>query len=459
MTDTYDLVVIGGGPAGYVGAIRAAQLGKRVGCVEMERAGGSCINWGCIPTKSLLRNAELYHLMRTRASDFGITFTDLGFDWAKVLGRSHKVVAQLVGGIEVLLKKNEVDYLRGEASIEDEKTVAVRLNDKTLKRLRADHILVATGVRSRELPGTAFNGNTIVNSRQAISLKKQPSSIVVIGGGAIGCEFAYFFNAYGTQVTLVEKLSRLVPQEDEEISEALQNSFVKQGIRVLTSTNVSSVEVTMPGVKIMMEGENTEVIRADVALAAVGVTPVLPAGLHCELSQGYIKVDDRYNTSVKELFAAGDVIGPSWLAHVASFEALQAVDGMFTSHRPKRIGIFPSCTYCQPQIASIGLTERAAREAGLQFRVGKFPFRISGKALAHGEPEGFVKMIIGEPEGELLGAHILGAEATELVAELGVAMTLEATYEEIEATIHAHPTLSEAVHEASSAAFGEAIHM
>ena len=459
MKDAYDLVVIGGGPAGYVGSIRAAQLGKVVACVEMERAGGSCINWGCIPTKSLLRNAELYHLMRTRAADFGMVFTDLSYDWAKVLGRSQKVVAQLVGGIEVLLRKNEVDYVRGEASLRDGKMVAVTLPDKTVKYLKTEHVLVATGVHSRELAGLPFNGSSIVNSRQALSLKKQPGAIVIVGGGAIGVEFAYFFNAFGTQVTLVESMPLLVPLEDEEVSKALQKSFTRQGIRILTNTSVESGEVTLQGIKLALAGEVSEILRADAALVAIGVTPVLPPGLSCEVDHGYIKVDDRYETSVKGVFAAGDVIGPPWLAHVASFEAIQAVEGMFTNHQPKRVGAFPNCTYCQPQIASIGLTEKGAQEAGLTFRVGRFPFRISGKALAHGEPEGFVKIIIGEPEGELLGAHIIGAEATEMVAELGVAMTLEATYAEIEATIHAHPTLSEAVHEASSAAFGEAIYV
>jgi dihydrolipoamide dehydrogenase len=459
MMEWYDLVVIGGGPAGYVGAIRAAQLGKRVACVEMERAGGSCINWGCIPTKSLLRNAELYHLIRTRAADFGMVFTDLSYDWAKVLGRSQKVVAQLVGGIEALLKKNQVDYIRGEAALKNDKTVVVTLGGETVKLLNTKQVLVATGVRPRELAGMTFNGSTIVDSRQALSLKKQPGSIVIVGGGAIGVEFAYFFNAYRTQVTLVEAMPQLVPLEDEEVSEALRVSFTRQGIRILTNTRVESGTVTTQGIKLALVGETSDVLQADVALVAAGVTPVLPPGLNCGLDQGYIKVDNRYETSVKGICAAGDVIGPPWLAHVASFEAIQAVEGMFTERQPKQIGVFPNCTYCQPQIASIGMTEKRVREARLPYRVGRFPFRISGKALAYGTPEGFVKIIIGEPEGELLGAHIIGAEATEMVAELAVAMTLEATYAEIEATIHAHPTLSEAVHEASSAAFGKAIYV
>jgi dihydrolipoamide dehydrogenase len=425
----------------------------------MERAGGSCINWGCIPTKSLLRNAELYHLMRTRAADFGMVFADLSYDWAKVLGRSQKVVAQLVGGIEVLLKKNQVDYIRGEAALKNDKLVMVTLGGEPVKHLDTKQVLVATGVRPKELSGMTFNGSTIVDSRQALLLKKHPGIITIVGGGAIGVEFAYFFNAYGTQVTLVETMPQLVPLEDEEVSEALRLSLTRQGIRILTNTRVESGVVTTQGIKLALAGETSDVLQSDVALVAAGVTPVLPPGLSCDLDQGYIKVDERYETSIKGIYAAGDVIGPPWLAHVASFEAIQAVAGMFTDRMPKRIGVFPNCTYCQPQIASIGLTEKKVREAKLPYRVGRFPFRISGKALAHGTPEGFVKILIGEPEGELLGAHIIGAEATEMVAELGVAMTLEATYAEIEATIHAHPTLSEAVHEASSAAFGEAIYV
>ena len=285
MTDGYDLIVIGGGPAGYVGAIRASQLGNKVACIELERAGGACLNWGCIPTKSLLRNAELYHLMRTRAADFGLTFTDLSYDWARVLSRSQKVVGQLAGNIEVLLKKNEVDYLRGEGAIRGNRTVAVTLGDKTVKLLKSERILVATGVRPRALAGMTFNGTTIVNSRQALSLKKQPASIVIIGGGAIGVEFAYFFNAFGTKVTLVEMTPHLVPLEDEEISEALRNSLEKQGIRVLTGTEVQGGEVTPNGVQIRLQGESEQMVAAEASLVAVGVTPVLPAGLDCELEQ------------------------------------------------------------------------------------------------------------------------------------------------------------------------------
>ncbi len=459
MADSYDFVVVGGGPAGYVGAIRAAQLGKKVACVEMERAGGICLNWGCIPSKSLLRNAELYQLMNHRAADFGLKISGLSYDWSRIISRSRKVADQLASGVEFLFRKNKVDYVLGEGTITAPDTLAVKLNDGKFRTLTAKRILVATGVRPSSLPGMAFDGSRVINSKEAMVLEKQPSSIVIVGAGAIGVEFAYFFNAFGTKVTLVEMMPYLVPVEDQEISDTLAKSFTRQGIRVLTNTKVDKGEVTSDGVKITLGGAKTEEVTADLALVAIGVTALLPPGLNFELDRGFIKVNDSYETSIKGIYAAGDVIGPPWLAHVASYEAIQAVEGIFTDHKPKRVTLYPGCTYCQPQIASIGMTERAARESAQKFKVGKFPFKASGKALAVGESDGFVKVIIGEKYGEIFGAHIIGAEATELIAEFGIAMTLEATYEEIEATIHAHPTLSEALHEATAAAFGHAINI
>ncbi len=459
MADIFDLVVVGGGPAGYVGAIRAAQLGKKVVCVEMERAGGICLNWGCIPTKSLLRNAELFQFLKHRATDFGFKFNDLGYDWSKVIARSRKVSDQLAGGVEYLFKKNKIEYVLGEGSFTAPDTVTVKLKDGKSRAFQGRKVLVSTGVRPSALPGLEFDGNRVISSREAMILKKQPASIAIIGAGAIGVEFAYFFNAFGTQVTLIEMLPQILPVEDQEVSETLLRSFTRQGIRVLTNMKVERGELSSEGVKLTLAGSKPEIVQAEVALVAIGVSALLPAGLNFELERGFIKVNDRYQTSVKEVYGAGDVIGPPWLAHVAFYEATQAVDGMFTDHKPKRVTVFPGCTYCQPQVASIGMTEKAARESGQKFKVGKFPFKASGKALAAGEPEGFVKVIVSEPYGEILGAHIIGSEATELIAELGLAMTLEATFEEIEATIHAHPTLSESVHEATAAAFGHAIHI
>jgi len=456
----YDLVIVGGGPAGYVGAIRAAQLGKHVACVEKERAGGTCLNWGCIPTKSLLRNAELFHLLKHRAAEFGFSFDNLRHDWSKIIKRSREVADKNAGGIEYLFKKNKVDYIRAEASLERAGEVSAKSPDGETQIFESDKILLATGVVSRPMPGLPFNGTTVIGSREAMVLEKQPQSMVIIGAGAIGVEFAYFFNAFGTKVTLVEMLGNILPLEDTEASLALEKAFAKLGIQVLTNTKVVGTEAGKDGVKISVEGKTTETIEAEICLVAIGVQPLLPGGTAVKLTQrGYIETDARYQTSIPGVFAAGDIIGPPLLAHVASYEAIQAVEGMFTNQEPKKVGAFPSCTYCQPQVASVGLTERAAKERGLRFKVGKFPFSASGKARAVGETDGFVKLIFGEPYGELLGAHIVGAEATELIAEMGLAITLEATHEEIEATIHAHPTLSEAVHEATGQAFGTAIHI
>lgn len=457
----YDLIVIGGGPAGYVGAIRAAQLGKKVACVEKERAGGTCLNWGCIPTKSLLRNAELYHLMHSRAAEFGLKFDNLSYDWSKIIKRSRDVSDVNAKGIEFLFKKNKVDYIRGEADIEKAGTVKVRQADGKEQTLTASKILVATGCTPRPMPGFPFNGKTVISSKEAMILPEQPKSMVIIGAGAIGMEFGYFYNAFGTKVTIIEMLPNLLPVEDTEVSQTVEKAYKKMGINVLTNTKVVKAEASDSGVKITVEGPKNETIEADVALVAIGVQPLLPTGsLKFELTErGYLKTNDNYETSVPGVYAAGDIIGPPWLAHVASYEAIQAVEGMFKGTKPKKVTTFPGCTYCQPQVASVGLTERAAKEKGLKYKIGKFPFMASGKARAIGDVEGFVKLIIGEEHGEILGAHIVGPEATELIAELGLAINMEATYEEIEATIHAHPTLSEAVHEATGNAFGHAIHI
>jgi dihydrolipoamide dehydrogenase len=457
----YDLIVIGGGPAGYVGAIRAAQLGKKVACVEKERAGGTCLNWGCIPTKSLLRNAELYQLLQKRASDFGFSFDNLSYDWAKVISRSRGVADKLAGGVEYLFKKNKVDYLLGEAAIAGPGKVTYQTRDGQEQVIQSSHILIATGAVSRDLAGLSTNGKTVVNSHDAVILEKQPKGLIVIGAGAIGVEFAYFFNAFGTAVTLVEMLPNVLPVEDTEISVAIEKSLAKQGIKIFTNARFAKAETSDSGVRVNIEAKKQETLEGDCILVAVGVAPLLPKGTQLKLDKkGFIEVSDRYETSLDGVYSAGDVIGPPWLAHVASWEAIQAVQGMFiTDYKPKRLKVYPGCTYCQPQVASVGLTERAAKEQGLKCRVGKFPFSASGKALAVGEPEGFVKLIVAEPHGEILGAHIIGPEATELIAELVLAITLEATFEEIEETIHAHPTLSEAIHEATGAALGMAIHI
>jgi dihydrolipoamide dehydrogenase len=460
----YDLIVIGGGPAGYVAAIRAAQLGKKVACVEKERAGGTCLNWGCIPTKSLLRNAELFHIFAHRSAEFGFKADNVSFDWSKIIARSRDVSDKNAGGIEFLFKKNKVDYIRGEGSVEKAGAVTVKAADGKVETHTAAKIMLATGCISRPMPGFPFNGKTVISSKEAMILPEQPKSMIVIGAGAIGIEFAYFYNTFGTKVTVVEMLPNLLPVEDTEVSQALEKSFQKQGIKVLTSHKTTKTETTANGVKITVEDAKgaSQVLEADVCLVAIGVSPLLPGGAvkPALTERGYIQTNDRYETNIPGVYATGDIIGPPWLAHVASFEAIQAVNGMFQpGFKPKKVTNFPGCTYCQPQVASVGLTERAAKEKGLKYKVGKFPYMASGKARAIGELEGFVKLILGEPHGEVLGAHIIGSEATELIAELGLAITLEATIDEIEGTIHAHPTLSEMIHEATAQAHGHAIHI
>lgn len=462
---SYDLIVIGGGPAGYVGAIRAAQLGKKVACVENDRAGGTCLNWGCIPTKALLKNAELYHTLTHKAEDFGLKIDGLAYDWDKVIGRSRKVSDKLAGGIEFLFKKNKVDYIRGTGGLAAGGKVEVTDADGKTELLATENILLATGCVSRELPFLPFDGQRVIGSKEAMQLPKQPKSIAIIGAGAIGIEFAYFFNAYGTEVTVIEMLDDVLPVEDKEVSKTLEKSLKKSGITIHTGTKTSSAEVKKDSVALTVEpaaGGDSQVVEAEICLVAVGVAPVLPANAEqIKLTdRGSIETGDRYQTNLPKVYAAGDIIGPPWLAHVASYEAIQAVEGMFDEkYSPKKVEVFPGCTYCHPEVASIGLTEEACKEQGLDYKVGKFPFSASGRALAVDDSEGFVKILVGEQYGEILGAHIIGAGATELIAELGLAINLEATYEDIEATIHAHPTLAEAVHEAVGDAVGEAIHI
>ncbi len=464
MATTYDLIVIGGGPAGYVGAIRAAQLGKKVACVENDRAGGTCLNWGCIPTKALLKNAEMYQNLTKKADDFGLKIGSVEYDWEKVIGRSRGVSDKLAGGIEFLFKKNKVDYIRGTGGLAANGKVEVVDADGKSELYAAENVLVATGCVSRQLPFLPFDGKTVIGSKEAMTIAKQPKSIAIIGAGAIGVEFAYFFNAFGTEVLLIEMEDRLLPVEDREVSATLEKSFKKQGIEVLTKTKTAEAKVTKKGVTLTLEnidsGE-TKDIDAEVCLVAVGVAPVLPANAEqLKLDRGFIEVDDRYQTNVPNVYAVGDITGPPWLAHTASYEAIQAVDGMFKEgYSPKKVGVFPGCTYAHPEVASVGLTEEAAKEKGIDYKVGKFPFQASGRALAVADAEGFVKVLIDPQYGEILGAHIIGAGATELIAEMGLAINTESTYEDIEATIHAHPTLAEAIHEATSDAFGHAIHI
>jgi dihydrolipoamide dehydrogenase len=457
----YDLIVIGGGPAGYVAAIRASQLGKKVACVEADRAGGTCLNWGCIPTKALLKNAELYHTLSHRAAEFGFKVEGFSYDWSSVINRSRKVSDRLAGGIEFLFKKNKVDYIRGFGSVEGTGKVGVVAADGSKQVLETQHVLIATGCKSRPLPPLPYNGTSVISSKEALILPQQPKSMIIVGAGAIGVEFAYIYNAFGTKVTVVEMQPRMLPVEDDEIGDALEKSFIKQGIRCLTNTKMTGSKDCGTHVEISVEGPKaTETITADVCLVAIGVQPVLPGGLQPALSdRGYINVDDFYQTSIPGVYAAGDITGPPWLAHTASFEAIQLVEGLYVpGHKPRKVGNFPGCTYCHPQVASVGKTERDLKAAGIEYTVGKIPFAAIGKAIAAGEPDGFAKLLYGKEHGELLGAHIIGDNATELIAEMGLALDQELTIEDIHSTIHAHPTMSEVIHEATLAAEGHAIH-
>lgn len=457
----YDLIVIGGGPAGYVAAIRAAQHGKKVACVEADRAGGTCLNWGCIPTKALLKNAELYQTLSHKADEMGLKIDGLSYDWSKVVGRSRKVSDRLAGGIEFLFKKNKVDYIKGHGSLQGEGKVGVKGTDGEEKELETKNVIIATGCVSRPLPPLPFNGKSVIGSKEAMVMESQPKEMIIIGAGAIGVEFAYIYNAFGTKVTIVEMQPHVLPVEDTEIGEALQKSLTKQGIRCLTDTKVTDTKDHGDKVEITVEGpKESGTLSADVCLVAIGIQPVLPGGTEPELNdRGYINVGDRYETNLPGVYAIGDINGPPWLAHVASFEAFQCVDGLFVEgFTPRKVSNFPGCTYCHPQVASVGKTERALKEEGVEYVVGKIPFVAIGKAVAAGETDGFTKLIYGKKHGEILGAHIIGDNATELIAEMGLALDQELTTEEIHATIHAHPTMSEVIHEATLAAEGHAIH-
>ncbi|MGE9294946.1 MAG: dihydrolipoyl dehydrogenase [Puniceicoccales bacterium] len=462
-TSSYDLVVIGGGPAGYAGAIRAGQLGKKVACIEMERAGGTCLNWGCIPSKALLKSAELYQKM-LHAEDFGFSVKGIEVDFPKVVERSRSVADQMAKGIEFLFKKNKVDYIVGQAQINVPGMVEIISGDKKGEFISAKNILIATGCRARMLPGLKKDGKQVMTAREILDRRDVPESCVVLGAGAIGMEFAYFLNSFGCKVTVLEMMDRVLPVEDNDVSTFVEKSFKKQGVTVMTSTKAENIEVKDGKVTLdAIKGEKTEKLEAESILVAIGVQAntdgLLSNRVKLEMNRNYVKVDDHYRTSVKGIYAAGDIIGPPWLAHVATYEAVQAVNGIFGHGEPRPYERFPGCTYCQPQVASIGLTERDVKEKGIDYKVGKFPFTASGKAVAAKESDGFVKLIVSEPDGEILGAHITGAEATELIAEYALGMELEATWEEIHGTIHAHPTLSEALMEAAAATHNEAIHI
>ena len=459
----YDLIIIGGGPAGYAAGIRAGQLGHRALVVEKERAGGTCLNWGCIPSKALLKSAEVYQAA-LHSESFGFKCKEIEVDFAQVMARSRKVADQMGGGIEFLFKKNKVDYVVGSATLLEPDTIEVVDGEYAGTKVQANRVMIATGCKPRTLDEIPVDGKRIMTSREALAMKEMPSSIAILGAGAIGAEFAYFLNAFGCKVTLIEMLPSVLPVEDAEISSTLGKAFIKQGIDCRVSTRVDKIDLVEGGVSLILHSEKgDELLEVESVLLAIGVVPnldgVLSNSCKLDLNRGYIKVDENYQTSLKNVFAAGDIIGPPWLAHVATYRAVQAVNGMFGHADPIPMNSFPGCTYCQPQVASIGLTEEKAKEEGVAYKVGKFPFAASGKAVAVNHSEGFVKILVGEKYGEILGAHIIGSDATELITEYGLGIKLEATVDEIHQTIHAHPTMSEALAEAAASVHGEAIHI
>jgi dihydrolipoamide dehydrogenase len=461
----YDLVVIGSGPGGYVAAIRASQLGMKVGVIERENLGGICLNWGCIPTKALLKSAQVYEYTQ-HAADYGVKIEGSAKpDFTKIVERSRGVADGMSKGIQFLFKKNKIDAIFGIGKLLNNKTVEVTDKDGKKTQVEANHIILATGARSRELPNLKQDGVKIIGYRQAMTLPKQPASMIVVGSGAIGSEFAYFYNAIGTKVTLVEFLPNIVPVEDEEISKTLEKSFKKAGLDVLTNSTVESVDTSGPLCKVKIKTQKGEEMReAEIVLSAVGIAPNLEnigiEELGIELDKGRVKVDQFYKTNVDGIYAIGDIIPTPALAHVASAEGITCVEKIAgLNPHPINYKNIPGCTYTSPEVASVGYTEKAAKEAGYEIKVGKFPFTASGKASAAGSKEGFVKVIYDAKYGELLGTHMIGANVTEMVAEMVVARNLETTGHEIIKSIHPHPTMSEAIMEASAAAYGEVIHI
>ncbi|MCB0504344.1 MAG: dihydrolipoyl dehydrogenase [Cyclobacteriaceae bacterium] len=464
MADTkYDLIVIGSGPGGYVAAIRASQLGMKVGVVERAELGGICLNWGCIPTKALLKSANVFEYIQ-HANDYGINIKDASVDFDGMIKRSRDVAGSMSKGIEFLFKKNKIDQIKGFGKLKAGKKVAVESDGKTTD-YSADHIILATGGRSRELPTMPIDGKKIIGYRQAMTLPERPKKMVVVGSGAIGVEFAYFYNTIGTEVTIVEFMPEIVPVEDVDVSKQLARSFKKAGINIMTSAEVTNVDTKGKGCKVTVKTKKgEEKIDCDIVLSAVGVsTNIEGIGLEevgVATDKGKVLVDDYYRTNIPGIYAIGDIVKGQALAHVASAEGITCVEKI-TGHNPDPIDYnnIPGCTYCSPEVASVGYTEQAAKDAGFEIKVGKFPFTASGKAKAAGAPDGFVKVIFDAKYGEWLGAHMIGANVTEMIAEVVAARKLETTGHEIIKSVHPHPTMSEAVMEATAAAYDEVIHL
>lgn len=460
----YDVIIIGSGPGGYVTAIRAAQLGLKTAIVEKDNLGGVCLNWGCIPTKALLKSAQVFEYI-SHAKEYGITVGDAKPDFGQVIKRSRDVADGMSKGIQFLMKKNKIDVIAGYGKVKKGGKVEVKGNDGKMQELTGKHIILATGARSRELPNLKQDGKKVIGYREAMSLPHQPKSMIVVGSGAIGVEFAYFYAALGTKVTIVEFMENIVPIEDEDISKNLARSFKKSGIDIMNSATVEKVEVKGDVCKVSVKtAKGMESLEAEIVLSAVGITPNIEnIGLEetgIKTENGRVIVDEFYKTNVAGVYAIGDIVKGPALAHVASAEGIICVEKIAGHHpEPLDYGNIPGCTYCQPEIASVGMTEKAAKAAGYEIKVGKFPFSASGKASASGNKDGFVKVIFDAKYGEWLGAHMIGSGVTEMIAEAVVARKLETTGMDIVKAVHPHPTMSEAIMEAAADAYGEVIHL
>lgn len=460
----FDVIVIGSGPGGYVAAIRASQLGLKTAIVEKAELGGVCLNWGCIPTKALLKSAQVFEYIH-HASDYGINIQGAGHDFGAVIKRSRGVADGMSKGIAFLMKKNKIDVIQGAGKVLSAGKVEVTETSGTKKTVEAKHIILATGARSRELPNIKIDGKKIIGYREAMVMPQQPKSLVVMGSGAIGCEFAYFYNSMGTKVTIVEFMPNILPIEDEDVSKEVAKSFKKKGIDIMTSSSVESVDTSGSGCKVKVKTpEGMKELECDVVLSAVGIkTNIENLGLEqagVKTDKDKVIVDDFYQTSIKGIYAIGDIVKGPALAHVASAEGIICVEKIAGHHpAPLNYQNIPGCTYCLPEVASVGYTEKAAKEAGYQVKVGKFPFSASGKASAAGAKEGFVKVIFDAKYGEWLGCHMVGYNVTEMIAEAVVARNLETTGHEIIKSVHPHPTMSEAIMEATAQAYGECIHL
>lgn len=462
MDNSFDITILGGGPGGYVAAIRASQLGLKTAIIEQDELGGVCLNWGCIPTKSLLKSAEMIDSIKN-ADQYGIKISSYKIEYGKIIDRSRQISERLSKGISFLMKKNNITHIQGRGVFTSKDNIEVS-KGKKVTNVKSKHFIVATGGRPKNVPGVTFDGKQIISSKEAMILKKPPKDMVIIGGGAIGSEFAYFYNSCGTKITLIEMMDRILPMEDKDISKELRKQFIDSGIAINTNTIVEKVEKLKTKVKVHVKnGSKKMIIESSVVLVAIGITGNIEdiglGLLGININNGSITIDDYGQTNISNIFAIGDVSGPPWLAHVASAQGHVAVEKIVDHNtEPIDYNNIPSCTYCQPQVASLGLTEIQAKEAGFNIKVGKFYFKSSGKALSVGKPVGFVKIIFDSKYGELLGCHIIGSQATELIQELVIAKNLEATWENLAYTMHPHPTLSESIMEAALDAYGIGVH-